>query len=130
MTSNNRPSDVVVALPAPNKDTHRNPSPSDKTRIRQYLDGHFDDSNGCYLDGASDQSGGQELGVPWAWVQDLREVAYGPLRENPVLTSLRHDVTTVAADIAALSKKITVFGEEAASLMGRVAALSAALKKI
>lgn len=63
-----------------------------KAAVRLLLDKHFDDAAGQYLDGYTDQKIGAEASVPWASVKQLRELAYGPLREPAELEKLRADV--------------------------------------
>jgi hypothetical protein len=74
-------------------------APDSKTRIRALLDKHFDDSRGAYLDGYSDQRIGTELEVPWKAVADLREVAYGPLREDPELAAIKATIETMSVKL-------------------------------
>jgi len=84
----------VVKLSAVNdiNPAARKPSPEEKARIRAKLDALFDDSKGLYLDSASDQTIGRELDLPWAWVQQVREAAYGPLRVDPELAALKAQI--------------------------------------
>ena len=74
-------------------------APDSKTRIRALLDKHFDDSRGAYLDGYSDQRVGAELDVPWKAVADLREVAYGPLREDPEVAAIKASIETMSVKL-------------------------------
>lgn len=77
-------------------------TPEQRQRVRHALDQHFDDSKGVYLDGKSDKLLGEELGIPWRHVQDLREFAYGPLRGDPALDELE----TRVAELVATGKRL------------------------
>ncbi len=83
--------------------------PSVRKRIRDFLDGHFDEQKGSYLDGYSDEKAGTQLQIPWAWVKDYREFAYGPLKVDPALSELLEKLKqaqeAMQADIDALSEK-------------------------
>lgn len=82
----------------------REPTQQERLRIRQKLDGHFDDSAGCYLDGWSDQRIGEELNIPWAIVARIREAAYGPIRVDPELAAMRAELVGLGTKIEALLK--------------------------
>lgn len=68
------------------------PSPDQRIAIRSALDRHFDDEKGMYLASATDQSLADELRVPRAWVETIRETAYGPIRVTPEIQALRSDI--------------------------------------
>lgn len=92
-------------------------TPDDKRRVREKLDKHFDDSTGRYLDGFSDQKVAEALNIPRVIVEGVREAAYGPLRGNPELDTLK-------ADIEAAHKRLVEFTanttKEIAGLIDRV----------
>jgi hypothetical protein len=71
----------------------------ERLRVRNLLDNHFDDAAGYYIGGYSDQRIGTELNVPWAAVAQIREAAYGPLKEDERLTKLRADFAALKADL-------------------------------
>lgn len=94
----------------------RDPTQAERMKIRAILDRQFDDSQGCYLDGYSDQKIGEELGIPWAMVSRLREAAYGPIRVDPVIAALRSAIAgleqrheAIAAEITALKANMATF---------------------
>ena len=84
----------------------RDPTPDQRTKIRQLLDGHFDDAKGCYLDGYSDQRVGQELGVPWAMVTKIREAAYGPIRSDPEIEAIKGEILKIQGAIAVVVERV------------------------
>lgn len=91
-------------------------TPSQKSRIRQKLDGLFDDEKGCYLEGYSDQKIGKELDLPSALVGQVRETAYGPIRVDPALANM-------AREIEAAQSRVDGVVSELARLKAAVAKL-------
>lgn len=49
----------------------------DRRRIHETIDAAWADERGCYLAGASDKSIAETLKVPWAWVAQVRNEAFG-----------------------------------------------------
>lgn len=84
-----------------------------RLRIRDLLDKHFDDSLGRYLDGYSDQKVADEVMVPRAHVEGIRETAYGPIRNPPELDA----ATKAVADLEASYAKAEAIALEIASLL-------------
>jgi hypothetical protein len=101
MTATSPPQKAATLINgAPQKTTvQASATTEQRMKIRALLDKHFDDASGCYLDGQSDQRIAEEVGVPRVVVEGIREAAYGPIREDPVVSELR-------AEIAALAKRI------------------------
>lgn len=91
-------------------------TPAQKRRIREMLDGQFDEERGCWLDGFSDQSVAEKLDLPRLLVTQVREAAYGPIRSDPEVEAMR-------SDMAALKR-------EAEQVGGAVAAAMSALDKL
>jgi hypothetical protein len=91
-----------------------------KMKIRNMLDKHFADDKGAYLDGYSDQRIGVELGVPWKEVADLREVAYGPIKEDPELTAVK---TAVELIQQRMDEKVAEFATWKSGVMTQLAEL-------
>lgn len=83
------------------------PTTADKGRIRQLLDKHFDDSKGMYIDGYTDQRIGQELNLPWGAVAKVREAAYGPLKQDPEVASIKSEISRITSQLNTLSSDIT-----------------------
>ncbi len=80
--------------------TLRTLTPSERTKVRSALEAVFDEALGMYLEGATDQSIGLKLGLPWKLVADYREVAFGPIREN-------EETAKISGDLAALTVTLT-----------------------
>lgn len=81
-------------------------TPHTKVKIRNLLDGNFDDERGCYLNGYSDQRIGKEADVPWSLVAQMREAAYGPIKADPEADTLRAECAGLKSDIEAIAAKL------------------------
>lgn len=64
-------------------------TPDQRGKVREFLDRYFDEEKGFYNGGFSDESIARQVGVPFAAVAHLREIAYGPLKGDPELNDLR-----------------------------------------
>ena len=95
----------------------------EKAKVRLLLDGQFDDQKGMYLEGYSDQRIGSETGVPWACVRDLREIAYGPIKMNPEIETLR-------AELGALHERARQAMSEAGKALSDCASLSTRIENL
>lgn len=82
----------------------------ERFKVRQLLDQHFDDKLGAYLNQYSDQRIGMELELPWKLVFDLREMAYGPIREDPRIAQIRNDMAALERGMSELRTKIAQLG--------------------
>jgi hypothetical protein len=71
-----------------------------RLNARSLLDKHFDDGDGAYLDGWTDQKIADQVGAPRALISKLREVAYGPIRVDPELVGLRAALTDAERKLA------------------------------
>lgn len=70
--------------------------------LRNILDASFDDAKGAYIDTMTDHLISEKLGIPRAVVVEFREMAYGPLKEDPLITALRMDIDRVMTNISGL----------------------------
>jgi len=98
--SNTTSNEAPMAVP-PNKTEL---TVDDKRRIRQLLDGVFDESKGAYLDGYTDDKAAAELTLPRKLLTDYRESAYGPLKVDPEVAAARTAFEAVEAKAAMLRK--------------------------
>lgn len=101
--------DIRPAVTAPRSEI----TPAQKAAVRNLLDKHFDDAAGRYLEGYTDERIAKDLNIPWAFVTQLREAAYGPLKSDPEVDALRKEAASLAsklahlqADAAALEKAL------------------------
>jgi hypothetical protein len=98
-------------------------STEQRVLIRNYLDKHFDDAVGLYLDGFTDERIATLLDVPRVHIEQVREAAYGPIRINPAVAKL-------TSDIAALRRDIDEAQGRLAQMQDRVGALEADLSRL
>jgi len=63
----------------------RTPSPDDKQIIFEKLRDVYAGGRAGYSGDWTDKRVAEDLGVPWAWVSEVREFAFGPERSNPVI---------------------------------------------
>ncbi|AXQ68388.1 hypothetical protein HOT99_gp229 [Caulobacter phage CcrBL10] len=57
-------------------------TPAENRRILEALDIHYDTNRQCYGGDMTDEKVSKELGLPRAWVAELRERVYGPERNE------------------------------------------------
>jgi hypothetical protein len=111
--------DKVVAIKPSGKDAQPAPpralTPEERGKVRSLLDSHFDDAVGRYIDGYSDQRIGTELDIPWSRVREIRELAYGPIKEDPRLAALSADLAECKDTLSKLEKKIDELRREHAA---------------
>lgn len=98
-------------------------TPAQKILVRRKLDALFDEPKGIYLDGYTDQKIGEEIGLPWLAVRELREAAYGPLRSMPELDAL-------VAQHQALMARTEQAVKDAAAIQKDAAALACSIQKL
>lgn len=100
------PKEPAAVMPAPttsnvtpiaNRPRPDAPTPDERLAIRALIEKHFDEGLGRYLNGYSDARVASEVSVPRKWVEDLREVAYGPLRSPPELDAVPPALTELIA---------------------------------
>lgn len=108
----------------------------EKRAIRALLDANFDE-RGFYVSDYSDERIARECRVPRIVVTDIRERAYGVLREPPEVLALRERMNVIADRLAQredalkeLSKKFELFQTETSALKGTMAALDADIKAL
>jgi hypothetical protein len=97
-----------------------------KAQARNLLDRHFNDATGQYSVGESDQTIAAKVGVPWAMIASLREAAYGPLRGDPEIDTLR---AMIKAEKASISAAVEAFGKREQSLNDMERRLEAIARK-
>lgn len=84
----------------------RDLTPEQKFTLRQLLDHSFDDKAGRYLDGANDHLFSEKTGIPRAVVVEFRELMFGPLKEDPLITGFRDQLDAVKKQMALLQSSI------------------------
>jgi hypothetical protein len=111
-TTSPDPTPAIAAL--------RQPTNDQRAKIRTLLDTHFDDSKGCYLDSMTDQKIAELAGVPRKIVEDLRELAYSPLRYDPVIAGLQDEINALKRDLANSGKVVENYKTRLDDLAARV----------
>lgn len=101
---------MTVNLPFSPADV-KGPTPAQKLKIRAELDANYDEALKLYLDRQTDKSIADKLGVPWGWVRDLREVAYGPLEGDAELLDIRAEHEKLANQIAECGQRLRFLTE-------------------
>ncbi len=99
---------VVTLQPKQQGASMADPTQDQRLKIRALLDANFDDAKGFYLGGYSDQRIGAEVNVPWAAVQKIREAAYGPIKGDPEIESIKTAIAAMERDLGALRSKVEV----------------------
>jgi len=94
------------------------PSSIQRLNIRTKLDTCFDDADGVYLSGESDETIAAALNIPRAWVTNIREAAYGPIRQNPEIAECMKLLNACAARQADLARDIDRLRERLTKLGG------------
>jgi hypothetical protein len=112
----------------------RDMTAAQKHRVRTILDMQFDDEKGRYLEGYDDKRVGEEAGVPWAVVVEIRELAYGPLKDDPVIVQYKADVTSLRQEFTALTQRVEKMAidlkDAVNSFNGRLVNVEAKAKKL
>lgn len=119
----------MTVVPIKGEPQARPLTPDERTKVRNQLEGCFDEQRGVYLDGQSDQSIGLKLNLPWASVRDYREVAFGPLKGNEETAALKVDIDKLTADLAALMSRSSKEIGEVASAKDKLAQRLSAIEK-
>lgn len=76
---------IFQATLSPAAEPPRAPSPDDKQIIFEKLRDVYAGGRAGYSGDWTDKRVAEDLGVPWAWVSEVREFAFGPERSNPVI---------------------------------------------
>ena len=84
----------------------REATPQQRTAIRNYLDKHFDDAAGTYLDGMSDQKIAEAVNVPRVIVERMRDTAYGPIKVDPEIQAIRTELAALKAQADKLAAAV------------------------
>ncbi|PQO23101.1 hypothetical protein C2I36_09535 [Rhodobacteraceae bacterium WD3A24] len=87
----------------------RRPDRRTRRRILDELEGCYDDAAGRYAGDNTDQKVGKRLGVPWAWVAEIREDFFGDANSN-------EQAEQIARRLDEAEKALTAREEEALAL--------------
>jgi len=125
---------TVAGRGVQNTEVPRKLTAHEKQKIRQFLDGHFDEARGRYLDEYNDKKIGEEVNVPWALVTELRELAYGPLKDDPEVVAYKAEAAAIRQEFIAFKAATATALEEmhatAQKLEGRLLNLEGRAKRL
>lgn len=76
----------------------RKPTPEQRGRIREALELYFDAAAGTYQNSYSDQRIGQELNLPWSFVEQIREAAFGPILVTAEQMAMRAEIAKLRSE--------------------------------
>jgi hypothetical protein len=98
----------------------KQPTPDQRLAIRGHLDKSFDDNAGMYLDGMSDQRVAELVGVPRVCVESIRELAYGPIKVDPVIAGLRAEIADIKRSITTAQSSLDQLNKRAMEVSSRI----------
>jgi hypothetical protein len=84
----------------------KGPTHDQLKRIAETLRGCFAPEDGHYLAGATDQRVADELGMPWGWVKQCRELLGFVIKVDPEIKAIRDEMDALADMILVLGKKL------------------------
>lgn len=96
------------------------PTEAQREKIRELLELAFDVPTGRFTDGYSDQKIAEEVNVPRLIVEQIREIAFGPIKTNPELAALRSGIAALKAQMAEHEKAHVKLASDLAALSSRV----------
>ena len=102
---------VLAAVPTPSPAASpvvpRQLTADEKRRVRELLLTHFDDETGRYTIGWDDARISKESNSPATSVSEFREYAFGPLRPDPELASIKSEIDKMLGRLAELSDRVS-----------------------
>ena len=117
---------VKVVETVAKKEAPADATPEDRRIIGAKLDDVYDVKAGHYATGWTDQKVATDLGVPRAWVEQVRKLFYGEEASNPEIdaliaeaSALKKSVEPLAASIAKMRADLTGLIAEHAKLTTR-----------
>lgn len=96
----------------------------DRRIINRKLEEVYLDATSGYGDGWSDKRVAEDLGVPRAWVKELREQNFGPARDNEEIRAFLKDFDAAAAKVADIDKRARSAAADATLAMDEFRALA------
>jgi len=111
-------------------DYNRTLTSHEKAKVRGVLDSHFDDQIGRYIDNYDDQRVGKETNLPWALVAEYRELAYGPLKADPIVEAVKAEAVVLRQEFTELSHAMDALRDRIVKVEGRLVNVEAKAKKL
>jgi hypothetical protein len=100
------PPETKSAEPETKAEMPKGPTVQQLKRIAEHLRGCFHAENGHYLDGQTDHTVADALGVPWGWVRAARDLLGFTIKFDPEVKSIRDEIAALAEMILALQSKL------------------------
>lgn len=100
-----RSQDVVPAAVSSPADPPPTPDRDSRRLIHGEIEKYWLDERKGYANGETDLTIARRLGVPAAWVAEVREFAFGPEMTNEDLAAFVSDLKSLAADVASLREE-------------------------
>lgn len=119
----NRGPAQAPALPSAEEIATRRPTPDQRTKIREALEAYFESKAGHFTHGYSDEKIAQELKLPRVFVEEIREVGFGPIRSDPELDALKAAIAAAQKQVTEATEKVALAQLEVEELKGRFEAL-------
>ena len=89
-----------------------------KRKIWRTIDDNY--ASNKYVAPATDKSLAEELGVPWAWVKEVREEDFGPAGEDPELIKMIEKLENLDKRVKELEKAGYRIAEESETLTNEI----------
>lgn len=97
-------------------------TPEFRRRINREIFGNWDDVSNRYLGGTSDQKIATELGVPRAWVEQVRVENFGDSGGNEEIEELREDITVAISTLEPMVREAQRIVENVVNTVGNMEA--------
>lgn len=114
-----------LAIEAP-----RQMTPADKRKVFRAIDDQWDEKHGRYIGAASDQHVASTLGVPRAWVVEVREENFGKTQRNEDLDKALGELKNVKGEITRALDKVLEFATTLEALEKKVELLQARVEAV
>ena len=108
----------------------RQPTPTDRRNIFKAIEEAYDTSSSYYYEPVTDQSIAKQLGVPWAWVADQREMNFGPAGPDPKIKKLMDRADWLKEHVGKAEKAFYQIGDQLDSFKSELARIVAEIKKL
>lgn len=101
-----------------------------KAKVRAVLDIRFDDSIGRYIDNYDDKKVGEETDLPWALVAQYRELAYGPIKADPMVEAVKSEALALRDEFQIISRAAEDLRASIQRIEGRLVNVEAKARKL
>lgn len=121
---------VVPMKPKEAEKPNREMTPKEKVQIYAMLAEVYDMDGGGYLNGDTDETVAEVLGVMPGWVANIREADFGPSGGNENIEELAERLAKLEADLPAIIEAAKNVTETGVKRLAEVSAMRADLEKI